>query len=396
LTETDISKIPQRVLIAAISARALVAGARRAGFAPLAVDLFADTDTQAMAQAYRRIGTDDARGLEPAPLRQALAALVACQGEPLGLVYGSGFEHQPHVLAELARDYRLLGNPPEVIARTKDPQFFAELCRALAIPHPEIRVAPAPDEHWLEKKAGGAGGVHIRQVRPGQRPRPGYYLQRRVAGRAVSAAFLADGREALVLFFSAQWTAPAAAAPFRFGGAVRPAALSPEWQEQLTAPVRRLAAALGLVGLNSADFLIQDNAPPHAPGAFSLLEINPRPGATFDLAGAEAFRWHLEACLGRLPTKLPAYPDAAASGVVYTRRPVRLSARFSWPGWCSDRPAGGATCDEDAPFCTVHAKARTAGRALALLRRRTAAILARAERQSERRSFRHDPPTHQR
>ncbi|MBX5473283.1 MAG: ATP-grasp domain-containing protein [Acetobacteraceae bacterium] len=368
----------RNVLIAAVSARALVAGARRAGFAPLAVDLFADADTQAMAQAYRRLGPDYTRGLEPAPLRQALAALVAGSGEALGLVYGSGFEHQPQVLAQLAREFRLLGNPPEVVARTKDPRHFAELCRALGIPHPEIRFDPAPDADWLEKKAGGAGGVHIRPARPGQRPRPGYYLQRRVAGRAVSAAFLADGREALVLFFSSQWAEPSAAAPFRFGGAVRPASLSAAQAEGLTVAVRKLAAALGLIGLNSADFLIQDNAAPQAPGAFYLLEINPRPGATFDLAGRDAFLWHLEACSGRLPAKPPVYPDAAASGVVYAPRPIRLGARFSWPDWCSDRPPAGARCKQDAPFCTVHAASRTPALALALLKRRRAAILARA------------------
>src|SRR6185437_8870680 len=51
------------------------------------------------------------------------------------------------------------------------------------------------------------------------------YFQQRVAGHAVSAAFVANGRSARVLGFSEQWTAGDGTAMFRYGGCVGPLAL---------------------------------------------------------------------------------------------------------------------------------------------------------------------------
>lgn len=360
------------ILIVALAARALAAAAVRTGYAPLIADGFGDADTRALAVAFHRVSSDAAGGLDPASCRAALAALRRGRAPPVGLVYGSGFEACPEHLTTLAPSLPLLGNIPAVVRTLKTPVRFAAICARLGISHPAIRQDAAPDAGWLEKQAGAAGGGHIRAIPLGHAPAPGHYLQRRVAGKPISALFLADGQHAMLLFFTAQWSDPVPHAAFRYGGALRPAPLAPTIAAAMTAAVAKLVAATGLVGLNSADFLVRE-------GDFDLLEINPRPGATLDLAPGPVFRWHLAACRGSLPTRPPIFPAAAAAAIVYARQATRLPAAFNWPAWTADRPLAGEYVPAHAPLCTVRAAGRDARRVHARLRARRERILARAE-----------------
>lgn len=359
------------ILVVALSARALTRAAVRAGYAPLAADCFGDADTRALAADFRLVSGDVTQGLDAASCRAALAALAGGR-TPVGLVYGSGFEGCPEQIGQITPTLPLLGNSPARVRAVKCPIRFAAICAQLGIPHPAIRFEVAPDEGWLEKRIGGAGGTHIRAIPPGHAPRAGHYLQRRVAGKPVSALFLADGRQTRVLFFTAQWADPAPHAPFRYGGAVRPATPAPALAAAMEAAVTRITAASGLVGLNSADFLVRDED-------FDLLEINPRPGATLDLAPGPIFRWHLAACRGRLPARAPALSGAMAAAVLYARNPVPVPSHFAWPGWMMDLPEAATIVPPGAPFCTVRAAGRTPEAALALLRRRMKFLLTRME-----------------
>ena len=362
------------VLTAAISGRALAASARRAGFAPLVADCFGDEDTREVAQAYVRVGLDAARGLNPDELLDALERLAQAH-PPLGIVYGTGFEDRPQLLARIARQWRLLGNAPDTIAQLKDPASFAALCRDCGIPHPPTRTdRPKETAGWVAKRAGGAGGSHVRT--PSERSgRSKIYYQREVTGRSVSALVLGNGQSAIVLGFSAQWTAPAQRRPFRYGGAVRPADLFPKMTADLTDAVHRLAATVPLFGLNSFDFTIDGEA-------FCLLEINPRPGATLDIfepARNSLFGLHVAACEGALPARAPELPDAAAACIVYADREIGSVPAMEWPAWAADRQSAGTYVKAADPFCTVLARGSTAGEAQKIVRERAAAILAKLD-----------------
>jgi predicted ATP-grasp superfamily ATP-dependent carboligase len=354
------------VLIAAVSGRVLAEAARRDGYAPLVADLFGDADTAALAAAHAVVPGGLARGLRRRPLLAALDRLAEGR-RPVGVVYGGGLDGRPGVIAALGRRYRLFGNDAATVARLKDPFAFAALCRDCGVPHPPIARRPDGEGAWLSKRAGGGGGAH---VRPARGPvRPPRYLQRRVAGRPVSALLLGDRRRAMVLGFSEQWTAPAPHAPFRYGGAARPAALTPAEAAALGEAAARIAAAVGLVGLNSADFLLR-------PDGFDLLEINPRPGASLDVFDrAPLFALHLAACAGHLPARPPAPGPAAAAMVVYAPRALVVRERFAWPDWASDRERAGPV-PAAAPLCTVRAEGADAAAARAEAERRAARLLA--------------------
>jgi uncharacterized protein len=358
------------VLIAAAAGRALAASARRAGYAPLVADFFGDEDTLRAACAHVRLADGLARGMDESVL-DALETLATGE-QPCGVVWGTGFEDRPHLLAQIARRWPLIGNTAETVAAIKDPVAFARLCGDCGIAHPETSGSrPADAAGWLRKRRGGAGGSHIRPADDHDDLNASVYFQRRVDGAPVSVSFLADGRRALVLGFSAQWSSPTPRQPFRYGGAVRLADLAPQVEDALARAVETIVAAVPLFGLNSADFLVNRQT-------FRLLEINPRPGATLDIfepADGSLFALHVAACAGHLPDHAPALDGAAAAAIVYADRDIRVPA-LDWPAWTADRPQAGTSVNAGEPFCTVHAHAATASEARRLVNRRQTAILA--------------------
>jgi uncharacterized protein len=356
------------VLIAGFSARALAASARRAGYHALVADVFGDEDTRAAARAYRGLTMDFERGIDTEELMRALEALAAV-APPVGLVCASGFEDRPALIAALAQRWRLIGNPPELIARLKDPAAFAALCEAHGVPHPPTRATPPADPAgWLVKRRGGAGGAHIHAA-PARQDGTLYY-QRQVPGRPISALLLANGRTASLLGLSAQWPAPTMDKPFRYGGAVRPAAAQEACLPSLANTVHRLAAAAGLRGLNSMDFIVHEDA-------FWLLEINPRPGATLDIfepPRGSLFALHVAACAGVLPPQPPVLPGAMAHGILYADRGLASVPTITWPAWTADRPRAASSIGRGHPVCSVLARAPTRARATTLLADRMTAL----------------------
>lgn len=364
------------LLIAAISGRAIAQSARRAGFIPLVADFFADLDTQEAAHACRKLDGDIARGIEWPALSRALEALAADSPSPiLGLVYGSGFEDRPQLLTRIAKGWTLLGNDEGVVARLKDPGiFFGELDR-LGVAHPATARKPPGKRGasaWLVKREGGAGGSHI-GVSATARGRGRVYYQERVEGRPVSALFVANGREARVLGFSEQWTAPSKRSPWRYGGAVRPGRLTAVAEEAMVQAVKRATSAFKIKGLASADFMVDRQSA-------LLLEINPRPGATvdiFDSCARPLIGLHLDAVMrAKLPRAALSLEGAMASAIVFARKPVAMPLAMSWPAWIGDRPRPGEIIDKNRPICTVCARAGTTARAKSLVEARTKTVLA--------------------
>jgi len=367
------------VLIAAQSGRALAQAARRAGLRPYVLDLFGDRDTLDLAQAHRplpgRFGTGRLGGEAVLAGLDALAALAG--GQPLGVILGSGFEGAPDLIAAIAARHRLLGARAPTVAALKDPLAFAALCARLAIPHPAVTLAAVPDPaHWLLKRVGGSGGTHIRAAGRGAAA-PGHYAQARVPGRAHALNVLADGRDIAVLTLTEQWSAPSPLRPFRYAGAVAPGRdetpmIPDHLLAAITGAVARLVAETGLVGLASADLLIDADA-------WWLLEINPRPGATLDVLDRRPtplLAQHIEACLGSAPRLDPSPEDAAGAQICYAARDHATVPPLNWPDFTRDRPRAGSRVAGDAPFCTVTARAATVADVRVSLRERDRAVRA--------------------
>src|SRR5262245_27547081 len=154
------------VLIVAVSGRALAASARRGGYVPLVADFFGDQDTIAVAAAHVRLCGGLQRGMRRDNILPALESLAA-RLEPTGIVCGTGFEDRPELIGSIARRWKLLGNPSEVVARAKDPLGLWKLCCSNGVAHPDISFPPPSDPiNLLRKRKGGTGR---QRMRPGDR-----------------------------------------------------------------------------------------------------------------------------------------------------------------------------------------------------------------------------------
>ena len=355
----------------------------RGGQRVIALDLFGDRDLRAVAETWatvrRRTGgilRFDADDLLD------VASRVAPPAAGGGLVYGAGFEDDARLLRVLSSGRELLGNPADVVERVKDPHALEALASAAGIPHPVVRNDPPRDPSgWLSKLAGGSGGGHVvpasrapDAVEGGLRR----YFQRIAAGRAISALFLADGRDALLVGLSEQWTR-APGIDFGFAGATGPVELAPALEGAIRAIVDRFVGASGVRGCCSLDLLVDGER-------VVLLECNPRPPATLDLYDDDwargLFDAHVAACRGVLPSVAPGPREARAFAVVYAPRTMRQPRRFAWPDDCRDvpcAPAGRAEFEAGAPICTVHAASASAALARRAVAQRAEDLLQRLQ-----------------
>ena len=206
------------------------------------------------------------------------------------------------------------------------------------------------------------------------------YFQRRVPGAPVSVLVLCDGREAQILGTSSQWTTPWPGMSFRFGGAVRPALEMPPELAALGEAATKIARALGLLGLNSVDFLVGAES-------YHLIEVNPRPGATLDIfadADGALFAAHLAACRGHLPARPLVFTKAAATAIAYAPRELPSMPALAWPDWCKDRQRPGTYLRAGDPVCTVSAEAGSASAARALVAERLALFDAQLLREAQK------------
>lgn len=347
----------ETVLIAAFSARALAASARRAGFEPLVVDCFGDTDTRTCAAAAECLPARVLTGFTLRPLLTALGKLSAQAAKPpIGLVLGSGFECNPRLVSRLGEHYRILGNGPDVIRRCKDPTDFFALLDRMGVRHPETRLTP-PDQTdgWLMKRIGGSGGLHIHDCPAEPRPDPRRYFQRKIKGDAISLlGAIAPKSSAFAI--SRQWTSPRPKRPYRYGGAAGSLLLDEELEARLVSTALEVGEELQLSGLVSFDFLVED-------GEEQLIEINPRPGATLDIfddAAGTLFKVHVDAALGGDPAAYLAAnwhpPIARAAAFLYADNGELTVPDVAWPDWVADRPRPGSSIARGEPVATVFAE----------------------------------------
>jgi predicted ATP-grasp superfamily ATP-dependent carboligase len=377
------------ILIVALSGRALARSARAAGSSPIVLDRFADLDTLEVAELALRIPPGRAGPLATGPLLRAARAVAP---PPIPLLVGGGLEGRLGVLAALARGREFLGNTPAIVARAVDPFALAALARALDVPFPETRPdLPADRRDWLVKRKGAGGGWHVRPAESVAHLHPLDYAQRRVPGRPVSILLLGDGRRVLALLASAQWNT---GTPPHFKGVLAPAPLPPKVREKLARAAVAVGTALGLRGLASADFLLDEGA------GFHLLEINPRPGASLEAAeatlGANLVAFHVAACRGKLPEAIAHPTTFAGTAIVRADRDLFVPDGFVWPDWAGDRTPPGERVRKGRPLATVRAAGGDPRDVRRLLEEREHRLLARMVDASVARRARHVPAGEQR
>ena len=197
------------------------------------------------------------------------------------------------------------GNDAETLKRAKDPLALARVCAANGVRHPQIAFAP-PDEpeRWLIKRRGGAGGAHVAAA-TGHEPRFAGLLfstSRQPAGASPRCSSR-TGKKPKSLASACNGPRQRRRRRFDMAAPRDPSTSAPPKPSEIARSVAIITSELGLVGLNSVDFLVSDEA-------VWLIEINPRPGATLDVFESNEdplFARHVAACEGRLTRTPPTH-----------------------------------------------------------------------------------------
>jgi uncharacterized protein len=359
-----------QIIIAAISSRAYVQAAVDAGFEVIAIDAFCDVDTQKLA--LQTLKVDALNGsFKAEAFYKALTQIDYTH--VLGMTIGAGFEAVPELLeAPPLKEIPAIFNAASVIKSVKNPTTFFEFLDGIEAPHPAIQlVRPANTVGWLRKQIGGSGGAHIKPVLPLDLAEklPVYY-QQQCAGEPYGCLFLADGSHAQLIGFHQQWCAPSIAQQYRFGGAVSQAEISDEVAKKIEVYVQAITRHFGLRGINSLDFLLNNNE-------LNILEVNPRLSTSLQLYSAKKgnlFAAHVQACLGQAIDWPIVDKKSRAMQVIYTNKTAHVPAEMDWPDWVADVPQPNAEIAAGAPICTVLADARSAKLAHKKLMQRVALL----------------------
>jgi len=364
------------IAVAALSARTLAEWAAADGEPAVALDCFGDLDTCAAAREWHPVGA----GLrfERPWLLGALRALAA-RGDVEGWVFGGGFESDLDLLADGAALLPLIGNGLDTLRRVCDARAFFGALDRLGVAHPETRFDAPAGSGWLVKQAASCGGLQVRRW-PAAGRAAGAYWQREVDGEPLSATFVADGRDAVLLGFNRQLVRALGDRPFAFAGVVGPVPVGDGVQRQAAEALGRLVPEFGLRGLGSLDFVV-------AGDTAWLLEVNARVPASAALypriEAAGPLQAHHRACLGR---GLPRPPvNSAVHGIetLFARRALRLdiaaAAHLAARPFAHDLPRAGQQFDAGDPLCSVSADGEDAAAVRQQLALRRETLLAALE-----------------
>ena len=360
-----------KLAVAAVSARMLAEAAAGDGYDVVALDLFGDVDTRRASAEWLPLGMAGSPQLDAGCVLDALLELSRRGDEVIGWISGSGFEGQPELLEAGAKLLPLLGTAAEGVRRVRDPQQFFGVLAAEGIGYPPVQAhAPDDPDGWLSKDANACGGWHIRhaaQAGDAAPASPSRYFQRVMAGTPMSATFIANGCDALLLGFNELLVRPFGSHPFVFCGCVGPVAVTPDLARRVGHAAGLLSAEFGLRGWCSLDFIYNDEA-------IGVLEVNPRPPASMALyAQRGLIDAQLCACLDDELPQAGAFTLAGTKGseIIYAPCALQLdeaAARrlLEWPN-VHDLPVAGAAFAPGDPLCSLSAEGVGAEQVKALL-----------------------------
>jgi predicted ATP-grasp superfamily ATP-dependent carboligase len=344
------------LILLGASVRAAAFSALRAGFAPHAIDLFADRDLTAICPAVK---------IARYP-RDFLSALAAAPQAPW--LYAGGLENCPRLVDRLAAIRPLLGNRGDVLRRVRDPQRLSDAAIKAGCRSPAI-LGRSLEQRWLLKPRRSSGGLTIRFAAPNEVALPprGTYLQQYVTGKSASAIFVAAGGRAVLIGATQQLLGRdfEMSRPFLYVGSLGPLPLHEAELSRLHSLGNVLAVQFHLVGLFNVDFVHNDDG-------LWPVEVNPRYSASMEViervTGATLIDLHVQACQsGGLPSvAMPASELVAGKAVVYAPQdciaPPALDEIASqwnpssrWPG-LADLPRIGEPLSTGQPVVTVFAE----------------------------------------
>ena len=343
-------------IIVGLSVRSLAVSAAKAGIGVYAIDCFADLDVDANS-IRSKIADWDEIGIDSESL---LKAIEKCDPQTqLPVIFGGGLEHTPSVLDQISQHRRLLGNSAETIRKVCEPKIFFAALTKLGVPHPATQFStPVDDKTWLIKTIGGSGGTHIERY-SNQKTTSGNYFQCCLQGKTITATVLASEHDNQIVGFSEQWCSEVDEdRPFTYGGAVSIDCqqISKSLLISIKQHINDVISYFRLRGLLSFDMIIDGDS-------WYLLEVNPRPGFTFELhEGDDSFigaHWDVFDAKHSELRSISLDGIFRAHYIVYASDNIRVPIDWEWPHWVTDQNRAEVSISKFEPLCTVNAENST-------------------------------------
>ena len=306
----------------------------------------------------------------PSGVARAAASLPASDG----WFYTGPMENWTRAMARVSKLAPLLGNPPALVRKVRNPWRVAERLRSWGLPCLAVRDSRGGQQHpasWVFKpfRSGGGMGLapwdesflHLRRTKRRSRG----FLQQFVAGPSVGAIFVATGRQSRLLgitrqLIGAEWCG---CSGFLYAGSIGPITVTHEQRQELVEIGNCLASEFQLRGLFCVDAILHQ-------GRAWPVEINPRYSSSVEIL-ERAYQTpllglHVEACLfDRLPTTdAPAAPrQLHGKAILYASHDIAappIRARpSSWSAPIGDIPQPGTLIRKGHPILTVFANGDT-------------------------------------
>ena len=384
-----------RILITGVSTRALAHSAKAAGYDFLTLDYFGDYDQKSWCENYS-LKRDFDLPFGPSRLYEASHTLTYD-----AVVYTASLENHPEIVARwvgnggrTARP-RLLGNPAPVLARVRHWPALSAFLQRCEVPGPcTVPAGQLPPQgagrRWLRKPIRSGGG-HDVTFWPADRPvGRGFWLQEYVPGRVCSAAFLANGREAVLLGLTEQLVGRGefGATGFTYCGNLFPL---PQGEDgagaSLAAQVRGWSAPWPAnSGWWASTGWILCSTLAGSGRSRSIRVYSASMELIERASGLSMFDWQVRSTLhGELPDAadlpatrqspetgagavVPGAGDSYAKAILYAERNCRAPDTRDWParGVC-DVPFPGEQIRQGEPVCTMIASGPAAGACYARL-----------------------------
>ncbi|MGL6076582.1 MAG: ATP-grasp domain-containing protein [Fimbriiglobus sp.] len=247
------------MLVIGASVRAAMQSARRAGYTPYGVDLFADRDARRIAAEMRTIPLAE----YPQGFIEAVKAFPR-----MPWFYTGGLENHPTLIEEIAKTHTIAGNHRALLGCARNSTLLL-LSENSQVPIPEtLEECPDDTTGWLEKRDGSSGGLGVRWATG---PKPDCIFQRYVPGRSFSAVVYSSGYQHNIVGLTEQLIGQSwlHAREFQYCGNIGPITLSEPLLEQVSMIQRRITGETSLQHIWGFDCIES------AEGVL-LIEINPR------------------------------------------------------------------------------------------------------------------------
>lgn len=354
----------QPLAIVGASTRSAAASAVRAGFQPLAADLFADADLRAIATTTR---------ISPYPdgFLDWLRAI-----EPPAWMYTGALENHPALVDQMAWIAPLWGNPGDVLARVRSPWELSEALTSAGLLFPEIRETfdglPL-DGSWLVKSYQGASGSGVR-IFDGQENSTtrDHVYQRRVAGVPCAAVFAALDNTSVLIGVTRQligepWLRGHG---FQYAGSIGVLPMTLSVNEAIEKIGVVLTQTFELSGLFGVDFILDGER-------VWPVEVNPRYTASVEICeratGMNAIALHVvdwpEVDINRLAPSGAASTNLHGKAILFAKQDIAISESFAeyalaealrepWPTLADVSPAA-TVIEAGRPILTLFSEGRS-------------------------------------